>query len=358
MKKRIVWILAVFLAPLTVAYAAPAHANSGLSINLPGFGLSVGHGGVGLNIGLPWVVAPAPVYAYPDNTYEPVVTEVAPEFVLPPELGFYVAVGVPYDLFYYNNSYYVNRGNIWYNSSYYNGPWSQVYYSDIPYLFNRYPFERIRHYRDSYYGRYQRHGAWEGYSHFRPGHRNDYRAVSGRDSRTYVRPHIPNQTYRNRPDVRRPDSNWQSGRSGFDSNRQINRDRNYRDSRAYTKPNINRQANTARPTYNRPNGIGQRSGDRSAQIRPSSFAPGSGNRPVYTRPNRTGQSYESARTYTRPNGPGQSYSGRPAYSRADNGRTGPAWKNTSVQRSDGNGFNRRSQNRPDNGSRRWQGESR
>jgi hypothetical protein len=299
MKKRMVWLVALLLASGMAAYASPAQANAGVSINLPGFGLSVGPGGVGLSVGLPWVVAPAPVpppvYAYPDNTYDSVATEEVPEFVQPPELGFYVAVGVPYDLFFYNNSYWVNRGNIWYNSPYYNGPWSSIYYNDIPYVFNRFPFERIRHYRDAYYGRYQRYGAWEGYNHFRPGHRDYYRGESGRNSRDYARPSNPAQSYRNRPDARTPGSNWQGTGRGYTSG-QMYPDRNYRNSRTYLRSNATGQVNDARPVYNRTNGPVQRYGNRPAQISPLSFAPASANKPAYYLPKRSGQYYGNSVT--------------------------------------------------------------
>jgi hypothetical protein len=335
MRKCNVWLIALLLAPVMVTYASPAQADAGVSINLPGFGLSVGPGGVGLNIGLPWVVAPAPVpppaYAYPDNSYESVVTGAVPEFVQPPELGFYVAVGVPYDLFYYNNSYWTNRGNIWYNSPYYNGPWSSINYNNIPYVFNRYPFETIRHYRDTYYGRYQRYGAWEGYNHFSPGHRDNYRGESGRNSRNYARPFNPAQSYRNRPDARLPNSNWQGTRRGYTPDRQINSPRDYRDSRAYTRSYNNGQVNAARPAYTRPNGTGQSYYSRGAQISPTSFAPSYGNRPVYTRSNRNGQSYGNGYSNTRQYSTGQ----------------GSAWK----------GFSQ-TQNSRGNASRGWQGERR
>jgi len=375
MKKRMVWLIALLLAPGAVAYASPAHANAGVSINLPGFGLSVGPAGVGLNIGLPWVVAPAPapVYAYPDtayhdtaypDTYQPVVTEAAPVFVLPPELGFYVAVGVPYDLFFYNNSYYVYRGNIWYYSSYYNGPWSRMYHSNIPYVFNRYPFERIRHYRDSYYGRYQRYGSWDGYKHFRPGHRGDYRGGYSRDRRDYVRPHTPAQTIRNRPDVRRPTSNWQGRDSGYTSTRPLPRDRNYRDNSAYTRSPNYGQGHAARPAYNRSYSTGQRYyGDRPAQISPSRVAPNAGNRAVYTRPNRNGPSYGNNNSYTRQYATGQGYNGRASYSRANYNRQTTVGRpvytrpNSSAQGIGARGAGH-SQNWRGNVNRGWQGDRR
>lgn len=304
MKKRIVWLMAVVLAPVLVAYASPAQAGAGVSIQLPGFGLSVGPGGVGLNVGLPWVVAPAPVpppaYAYPDTAYEPAMLEDAPEFVQPPELGFYVAVGVPYDLYFYNNSYWVNRGNIWYSSAYYNGPWSRTYYNDVPYVFNRFPFERIRHYRDSYYGRYQQHGDWQGYNHFRPDRRNDFRGRPGSDRHDFAQPQYQDQNNRNRTDFRRPNSTWQGNGSGYATNRPP-----VRNSSAFTRSYPSGQVNQTRTPYYRTNDSVRRYDSRSTQISPLSFAPAAGNRPDYHRPDRSGQSYGNNYSNTRRYSTGQ-----------------------------------------------------
>lgn len=414
MKKRIVWLIALLLAPGTVAYASPDVFNAGLSINLPGFGFRVGPAGVGLNIGLPWVVAPEPAYVYQqpgyayqepvsayqqsDYAYQPVVIEEPPEFVLPPELGFYVAVGVPYDLFYFNNVYYVCRDNIWYSSPYYYGPWSRTYYGNIPYALSRYPFERIRHYRDNYYGRYQRYGAWDGYRHFRPerhgghaGFRKDY----DRTRHTYGNAYRPNQGYGNRPAFNRPNRDWQVNGTGRTYTRPVNRDRydgdsrtvtrpyyngyngqnrsgqtynrpdyryrDNRDSRTVTRPYYNGQVNAGRPAYSRPNRPEQWSGNRPASISPFNFAPGSGNRPAYNRPTRSGQFYGNGSSYTRPNAFGQGSGGRPAYYRTNNSRqaevgrpaytrpNGPA--QGSMGRRVGHDTNRSGQ-----GTRGWQGQ--
>lgn len=377
MKKRIVWLIAVLLAPVMVAYASPAHADAGVSIQLPGFGLSVGPGGVGLNIGLPWVVAsapvpapvPAPAYAYPVNSYEEVVTEEAPEFVHPPELGFYVAVGVPYDLFFYNNSYWIYRGNIWYNSAYYNGPWNQIYYTNIPYVFNRFPFERIRHYRDSYYGRYQRSGAWDGYAHFRPGYRDGYRGGSDRGRHDYARPRNQGQTYRqgltyrNSPDARPLHSNPQGTGRGYTTNGPTGHNRDYGANNAYSRLSGTTPINTARPAYSRPNGTMHRYDNRSAQIRPSGAAPTARSKPVYTRPDSNGHYAGNRSSYTRQNARVQPSNGKYAYSRTNNSGQTAAVKtvysrtNSSGQGNKGNEFNYRP-NRPDSVNRGWQGKSR
>lgn len=97
---------------------------------------------VGVNIG-----TPAPVYVNP-----PVTIVRQPTFVTPPELGFGVATGVPYDLFSFGGRYYLCRDNVWYSAAGYRGPWVTVRYREVPYGLRRHPFDRIHYYRDRYHG--------------------------------------------------------------------------------------------------------------------------------------------------------------------------------------------------------------
>jgi hypothetical protein len=127
---------------------------------------------VGFNFGINIGNVPAPVYAP-----QPVVIDEPPEFVAQPAMGFYAAVGTPYDLFYAANRYYLCRGNMWYAASYYNGPWVQVGYRALPWSLRRYPIAGIRYMRDegggydyNEYRRFRpewndwrdRHAGWEG----------------------------------------------------------------------------------------------------------------------------------------------------------------------------------------------------
>ncbi len=123
---------------------------------------------VGINIGnhpREAVPVPVPVAPPPQPVYvqQPVVIEEPPEFIAPPQLGFYAAVGVPYDLFYVGSRYYLYRGNAWYAAPNYNGPWVSVRYGTLPPAMRRYPFEKIRYYRDAGYRDYRRGGSpyWE-----------------------------------------------------------------------------------------------------------------------------------------------------------------------------------------------------
>ena len=125
--------------------------------------------GVDIHIGNQPVVVPAPVpVPVPPPAPAPVVIEEPPLFLYPPELGFGVAVGVPYDIFYISGFYYLNRGDIWYRSDYYNGPWMVTRYKSLPPGLRRHRFERIHYYRDREYRHYQdEHDRYHG-RHFRP----------------------------------------------------------------------------------------------------------------------------------------------------------------------------------------------
>lgn len=117
---------------------------------------------VGVNIGVN-IGGPAAVYVNP-----PVVIARPPLFLYPPQLGFYVAVGVGYDLFYSGNVYYLNSGNIWYSSPYYNGPWVKANYKHIPYGIRKHDFKQIRYYRDYSYRKYKAGKVSHGYKQFQP----------------------------------------------------------------------------------------------------------------------------------------------------------------------------------------------
>ncbi len=160
MRTRIIGFM-IFVSVATLASGAHA-SNVGFN-----FGLNVGN-------------VPAPVYA-PQPAYapQPIVIEEPPEFVAQPSMGFYAAVGTPYDLFYAGNRYYLCRGNVWYAAPYYNGPWVQVGYRALPWGLRRYPIAKIRYIRDE---RCRHYGDddYNGNRHFRP-EWNDWRNRDGDD---------------------------------------------------------------------------------------------------------------------------------------------------------------------------------
>jgi len=77
------------------------------------------------------------------------------DFVYPEQLGFYVAVGVPYDLFYFRNNYYLFRDGRWYRAPRSHGPWVAARYRQLPPGLRRHGIERIRAYRSAEYDIYR-----------------------------------------------------------------------------------------------------------------------------------------------------------------------------------------------------------
>ena len=145
---------------LTAVVAGTLTASTALASNV----------GVDLNINIgnpPRVVVPAP----PPPAPQPMIideVEEPPEFIYPSQLGFYVAVGVPYDMFYMGGTYYLFRGNTWYRSAYYGGPWTITSYRRLPPVMRRHRFDRVRYYRDVEYRRYRDdHDRYRG-RYFRP----------------------------------------------------------------------------------------------------------------------------------------------------------------------------------------------
>ena len=77
------------------------------------------------------------------------------DFVYPEQLGVYVAVGVPYDLFYFRNNYYLLRDGHWFRASGSHGPWVAARYRELPPGLRRHRIERIRAYRSAEYDIYR-----------------------------------------------------------------------------------------------------------------------------------------------------------------------------------------------------------
>jgi hypothetical protein len=120
-----------------------------------------------VNIDVPAGVLPLPpVAAYPTQpvavpvgypgVQQQVVVEEPPRFIYSPNLGFYVSVGTPEDIVYYNQGYYIYRDGYWYLSPSYRGPWSVVSYRRLPLGLRTHRYRQIRHFRDHEYRSYMR----------------------------------------------------------------------------------------------------------------------------------------------------------------------------------------------------------
>lgn len=91
-----------------------------------------------------------------------------PLFITPPRLGFYVGVGVPYDIVFAYDNFYLYYGTSWYRSSSYAGPWTIVQYDGLPPIIRKQRIENIHNYRDLEYRIYRRDPAHYRGRQFRP----------------------------------------------------------------------------------------------------------------------------------------------------------------------------------------------
>jgi hypothetical protein len=85
----------------------------------------------------------------------PIIVHSAPTMLYLPQPGFYVAVGIPYDLFFVGSRYYYVRGNDWYWGPGYGGPWTHVAYRSLPPGLQKYRVQRIREFREYEYRTYR-----------------------------------------------------------------------------------------------------------------------------------------------------------------------------------------------------------
>jgi len=81
----------------------------------------------------------------------PVVVRTAPTMVYLPEPAAYVAVGIPYDIYFVSGRYYYLHGNDWFLAPGYNGPWVYVSYNSLPPGLRKYRVERLHEFREREY---------------------------------------------------------------------------------------------------------------------------------------------------------------------------------------------------------------
>ena len=91
-----------------------------------------------------------------------------PGFLFPKKLGFGVAVGVPYDMFYLSDSYYLLEGGTWSRSRSYRGPWETVPRAKLPPLLLKHDLATIRRLRNREFREYFEKGERYRGRHFRP----------------------------------------------------------------------------------------------------------------------------------------------------------------------------------------------
>jgi len=85
----------------------------------------------------------------------PIIVRSAPTMVFLPEPAVYVAVGIPYDLYFVSGRYYHVRGNNWFWATGYGGPWTPVVYHSLPYGLRKYKPARLHEFREREYRVYR-----------------------------------------------------------------------------------------------------------------------------------------------------------------------------------------------------------
>jgi hypothetical protein len=87
----------------------------------------------------------------------PVVLRTPPNMIYDKDLRIYIAVGIPFDIFFHNNIYFYHVNGVWYRSSYYKGPWTQTETQRIPRSLREHRIEELRGVREhawkEYHGR-------------------------------------------------------------------------------------------------------------------------------------------------------------------------------------------------------------
>lgn len=136
-----------------------------IAVLLGGISAEAGNVKVDLNINLdPYrpVIVREEVYRPP----APVRYDLEPDysrrdevrFIYPDELGFYVAIGVPYELCYIDRSYYLFRDGRWLQAHNRRGPWVAMGYRELPVVLRQQRIERIRDYRQHGYASHRERG--------------------------------------------------------------------------------------------------------------------------------------------------------------------------------------------------------
>jgi hypothetical protein len=86
----------------------------------------------------------------------PIIVNEPPLFLVPPSLGFQVAVGVPYDMFLISGRYYLCKEKAWYVAPGYGGPWTGIQRDRLPPGLAKRKYAEIIALRNEEYGHYKR----------------------------------------------------------------------------------------------------------------------------------------------------------------------------------------------------------
>jgi hypothetical protein len=96
----------------------------------------------------------------------PVVVYSPPTMVLMPEPQMYVAVGVPYDIYFVGGRYYYLHGGHWFWGTGYSGPWTYAAFETLPPGLRRYKVRQLHEFREREYRVYRVQGRSFGGTYF------------------------------------------------------------------------------------------------------------------------------------------------------------------------------------------------
>ena len=95
-----------------------------------------------------------------------VIVHERPTMVYLPEPGMYVAIGVPYDIFFVSGRYYYFHGDNWFWAGGYGGPWVHVVSRSLPPGLQKYKVVQLRDFREREYRVYKTQGPKFAGKHF------------------------------------------------------------------------------------------------------------------------------------------------------------------------------------------------
>ena len=120
-----------------------------------------------LSIGLSTIPAHAQVnIGVQIGSPPPVVVYAPPTMVLLPEPQTYVAVGVPYDIYFVGGRYYYLHSGHWFWGTGYGGPWTYVAVERLPPGLRKFKVRELHEFRDREYRVYKAKGPKFGGTYF------------------------------------------------------------------------------------------------------------------------------------------------------------------------------------------------
>jgi hypothetical protein len=88
----------------------------------------------------------------------PIVVEGSPTMVYLTEPAIYVAIGIPYHLYFYHGRYYYHHLGYWYWAPGFHGPWVHMRFKALPPGFRKFKLNQLHTFRDREFRLYKTQG--------------------------------------------------------------------------------------------------------------------------------------------------------------------------------------------------------